>query len=623
MNPRNPVADDPTESAPRRIQSGLKTLLTLTFRSVRLLALGAGLMVWLAGSPAQAGSWETCLGAEALTAEAACSEAILQADGTADRHALAYEARGRSRMLAGRLDAAIADFTAALDLAPGKPAILHVRATAYLAGGHNDLAQADIAALIALDPGRASSYVLRSLYCDTKGDPTRRLEDLNHAIALDSSAWPAYFYRSHAYRLNKDFKKSLDDITKAIELEPGFAWSYYHRAAILNRLPMNYLEGILYVSDVQKAIAVAPDFAPAHALLGAHYVRSDLPDKAIATLNEALDIHSRSDNGKFAHPLIYIYKNEAFGLYFGASERRRNLSDIYLQRGRALHQQKKYNEAIRDFTEASTLAPNAADIRLSRAISFRALKDYAAAISDLDDVIAAGGADSEAFYLRARSKADSGMNAESLADFAKTIELSPKDGRAFNNRGIAQWKLGKPDAALVDFQRAIDIDPTVVTPRRNKGKLLYEQGKNQLALVEYSKVIELRPNDSEAFAMRAEIHERLKHPDQARADYVTMVRLRSAELRRSPDDATALNERGWALAKLGRPDLALIDAERALTIRPRDAHMLDTRGYALLKLGRIKEAIADFKAALDIKPGRTAFLEHLAEAEAALRAAKR
>ena len=108
MTPRNPVVADPAESAPRRIQSGLKTLLTLTFRSVRLLALGAGLMVWLAGSPAQAGSWETCLGAEALTAEAACSEAILQADGTADRRALAYEARGRSRMLAGRLDAAIA-----------------------------------------------------------------------------------------------------------------------------------------------------------------------------------------------------------------------------------------------------------------------------------------------------------------------------------------------------------------------------------------------------------------------------------------------------------------------------------------------------------------------------------
>jgi predicted O-linked N-acetylglucosamine transferase (SPINDLY family) len=69
-----------------------------------------------------------------------------------------------------------------------------------------------------------------------------------------------------------------------------------------------------------------------------------------------------------------------------------------------------------------------------------------------------------------------------------------------------------------------------------------------------------------------------------------------------PDIVETLNNRGLALAELGRFGAALASYEAALAIDPRHAGVLNNRGLALTEMRRPDEALASYEAALAIEP---------------------
>jgi tetratricopeptide (TPR) repeat protein len=74
-------------------------------------------------------------------------------------------------------------------------------------------------------------------------------------------------------------------------------------------------------------------------------------------------------------------------------------------------------------------------------------------------------------------------------------------------------------------------------------------------------------------------------------------------LRRTPDDAAALRERGGCLAALGDTAAARIDLDRAVALSPRDPVAWNSRGYELYaRTGRWEEALADFERAIKLDP---------------------
>lgn len=70
-------------------------------------------------------------------------------------------------------------------------------------------------------------------------------------------------------------------------------------------------------------------------------------------------------------------------------------------------------------------------------------------------------------------------------------------------------------------------------------------------------------------------------------------------LRNDPDHAGALNNRAFALLRLGRAEEALKDANRAVELKPNDAVYRITRGEVLYQIGSISEALADATTATE------------------------
>ncbi|MGH9602925.1 MAG: tetratricopeptide repeat protein [Terriglobales bacterium] len=73
-------------------------------------------------------------------------------------------------------------------------------------------------------------------------------------------------------------------------------------------------------------------------------------------------------------------------------------------------------------------------------------------------------------------------------------------------------------------------------------------------------------------------------------------------LESNPRDAQALDERGIARLRLGKPEGAIADLERAVELDPASPNLWANLAFVLLKAGRVPEAMTNARVALRLKP---------------------
>ena len=185
-------------------------------------------------------------------------------------------------------------------------------------------------------------------------------------------------------------------------------------------------------------------------------------------------------------------------------------------------------------------------------------------------------------------------------------------GLAYWQRGIAQ------EANVIAQSEAARTREALATTTQMANALVIDLGHDPRALslppdmrrqifdraiFGYDTVIKLDPTNSQtyndrgnAYFAKGELDYNIADYDQALADYDRAIML-------DPKYAIAYNNRCWTRVVRGQ-DLkqALVDCNEALRIRPSDARALDNRGFAYLKLGRPDDAIENFNAALAINP---------------------
>jgi len=89
---------------------------------------------------------------------------------------------------------------------------------------------------------------------------------------------------------------------------------------------------------------------------------------------------------------------------------------------------------------------------------------------------------------------------------------------------------------------------------------------------------------------------------EARNDIAAAEKFYRRALEHEPDNAIALNNLAYVLAKSSRPDEALPHVQRALKLQPNQPDLLDTYGQVLLGLNRLDDAEAVLKQALAARP---------------------
>ena len=111
----------------------------------------------------------------------------------------------------------------------------------------------------------------------------------------------------------------------------------------------------------------------------------------------------------------------------------------------------------------------------------------------------------------------------------------------------------------------------------------------------FSKCLELDPKDADAWNNKGYALAKLGRYEEA-------IRCFDKAIEIDPKHAVAWNNKGVTLGELGRYEEAIRCYDKALEIDPKDANAWNNKGYALEELGRYEEAIRCFDKAIEIDP---------------------
>jgi len=137
-----------------------------------------------------------------------------------DKGATGQYEEGRKLQMTGQIDKAIAQFSSAIQAAPGFAAALYRRAQCRMAKGEEDQAEADLDAAIAQDAGfyeatkeKGDLYALRSLF-------PHALTFYNKALDAKKDYGEALAARAYLYLMQGDRDKAMKEIEAAVKVAP-------------------------------------------------------------------------------------------------------------------------------------------------------------------------------------------------------------------------------------------------------------------------------------------------------------------------------------------------------------------------------------------------------------------
>jgi len=144
-----------------------------------------------------------------------------------------------------------------------------------------------------------------------------------------------------------------------------------------------------------------------------------------------------------------------------------------IERGYTYHDEKKYELAIKEFSEAIKLQPNNPGIYGLRGYVYKDRGQESQSVEDYDLAI---------------------------ADFTKSIELTPT-AAAHCARGILYGYKGNREAALVEYNIAIQIDPNFSETYLHRGVWYGANNDFNKAIADWEKVLQINPDNYAAKAL--------------------------------------------------------------------------------------------------------------------------
>lgn len=145
--------------------------------------------------------------------------------------------------------------------------------------------------------------------------------------------------------------------------------------------------------------------------------------------------------------------------------RQPNAALPYSTRGAVYFQLKKYDEAVKDYTQAIGLGQNDTITVLNRASALSKNGEFDRALEDCNAIIRVNPRNAVAYRVCGVAYQGKGDAERALTNLNESARMDPRAGKTFVARGMAYEQLGQGDKAKADFAQAGRVDPASVTPR--------------------------------------------------------------------------------------------------------------------------------------------------------------
>ena len=294
------------------------------------------------------------------------------------------------------------------------------------------------------------------------------------------------------------------------------------------------------IADLNQAISLAPDFAPAYQNRGnAWYARGNY-GQALADYDTAIKLDPNS-------PSPYVNRATV----------RRDLGYV--------------DGALEDYQKAISLGADSARLYGGRGQLYLRQRDYVHALADFDHALQIEPSAAN-YMLRARARQDSGDFDRALADYAEAERLDPKNIGAYTAQAVIWTMKDDFDKAIAVYDRAIAADQTRAATYALRAHA-YDRKATASALRPTSAARSNSP-----MAVNLNLRGTLRLQD---GDTDGVLHDADAALKLDAGNPTAFALRGAAFARKKQYDRALADLDRAIKAIPRTRWPMANAGRSI------------------------------------------
>jgi tetratricopeptide (TPR) repeat protein len=379
---------------------------------------------------------------------------------------------------------------------------------------HQALAEFDAA--VGLAPDDPAAHEARAFARLKVRDFRGAIADCDEALRLNPQLTNAYFHRGSAFNELGEWGKGRAEFDEFIRRVPSEPWSHYHRAT--SRHNLGDLDGA--VTDFNTAIELNSDVPLFYGERALALAMRGEPGPALADVEKAL--RSAPDNRSYLRLRGWVRAHR--GDYEGAlADYQRAFEgaplDVIKLADRAsveaLAGHHKVAEA--DFESALKLDPSNAWVRARRALYLHAARgDFKRAIADCDEALKLSPGHVEASLNRGLSLLALGDFRAAIADFDRALDSRHKRFMTFvgrfstrypelhRARSEARRQLGDLDGALVDLEAALQLNPGDAAALARRGHLHASRRDFARAIADFDRAIALGRGDADIYKARAE-----------------------------------------------------------------------------------------------------------------------
>lgn len=319
--------------------------------------------------------------------------------------AFAYIVRGYVFALLQQFDNAQRDFAKALELEPNSYHAILNRGAAHFLAKDYDAAQADFEQAATLKPDQAAPLINLAEVAWHKGGQ----------IAQNDPAADA------SIRAAAEYQRALATLTKAVQISPQQGVLYFTRG----RVQLSLNDPVAALSDFERSRVLETNplrRAEASKEVGRVHHRGNRLAAALAAYEDSLALNP--DDAEVirlrAEALLGLGRDaEAIAAFTNYLEKAGPVGDVYRARGLALAKQKKYREAINDYTMSLQYEPS-------------------------PNMLTRRG---WAYLLEAAKLAKE--------DFEEAVRLNPQNPDSYQGLGYAKVMLGDYAGAVADAEKPI------------------------------------------------------------------------------------------------------------------------------------------------------------------------
>ncbi|NQT61825.1 MAG: fused MFS/spermidine synthase [Candidatus Marinimicrobia bacterium] len=365
--------------------------------------------------------------------------------------------------------------------------------------------------------------------------------------------------------------------------------------------------------------------------------RRTLGDEIIDVMREVLDVDGQL---KFARFMLSVYSpfQDMVDLSTATEEQKVEYTEMlmeYSKRNAVQDYDMFESMGLRDTviqTQIAQLTQKLPSLP-NRLASFFILANAHAELGDFDEaikycrqIIEMGSDPIEANLNLGLFCMNAGRNEEAIAAYNTVLELDPEHSHAHNNLGTLFEQTGETKNAKASYEQAVLIDPDLAIAHFNLARLHMSSGAVDSAMLAYATVLKLDPEYVPAYYRVSQIY-------QISGDYEKAIAIMETLLKIRPDLKEAQIEIKNLTMQMEQeqPKVSVqMPPRTAKSDKSTDPRYFYNQAVMLIQKQKYREAIVDFERALSLKPdylnaliGLGAMYQNLSEYEAAISQYKR